>query len=625
MKRLSELNLTRHAGLAPYANRLSQHAAAIEAAAAKHGVAPFLVAAITIVESGVQAGVSNDFHAVGLMQVVSSGNPNPVFKGRPTTAQLKDPATNLHWGCSILAHNIKAAGGDEQRALYNYSGGGAWPSFDNYVARYWNKVQTYRQALESLASEESAVNTIQLFWPTQYKTVTQAFGANPATYRKWDLPGHEGVDIRAPHGSNIFACHDGVVKLVRTNPVGHNYGIHVRIVSHDGSYETIYAHFHQALVREGQRVKWGQVIGIADSTGNSSGSHLHLTLKIKGATARRETKYPNDQVDPKPYLLPFGVQPTPAKVLPPIQRPNFPLRGLHGDGAAEYALATGFKGTVVEVVYSHGDLNTPRPVDYSAYEAAGIRVIVRWNYSWAKADGGLGTFPVRALYQAFRRWLYESIRQSKGVHLHIIGNETNRAAERPDYQDEQNPGTAITPADVLAVYNPVWKALPTGVRLSPPAIDPTNNQSGDPLQYQKEILVGLAGAEGFALHGYSYRSDQAVNTDERFASMRWQVYGFRMWEALAQAIYDYERDGQPIFRRLPLYITETNHLFRRDGNLGWDEDATGWIVEAGRYVAWWNAQPGEQFVHALCFYRFRGDAWTLEHYPALLDAVRSVA
>jgi hypothetical protein len=596
------------------------------------------------------------------MQVVSSGNPNPVFKGRPTTAQLKDPATNLHWGCSILAHNIKAAGGDERRAIYNYSGGGAWPSFDTYVARYWNKVQTYRQALEGLASEESVVSN-----PIQVAFQTQVDSHPDSNLFDRDCLA-TGTAIVTSHATGQRVVTDDVVKVLgpaKKPEIGYfiadviggkiekTYGARFasegriskrRLAQLIGEGKLVIALINHGLLPYG----W-QHLG---QKGKTFGHFVVINGYADAKVYFLDPAWPTEQqgrcwLPEDQFFLAWGTpikdvfavpcqglcvtsvrpqeEPEETKPLPPIQRPNFPLRGLHGDGAAEYALATGLKGTVVEVVYSHGDLNTPRPVDYSAYEAAGIRVIVRWNHSWATADGGLGTFPVRALYQAFRRWLYESIRQSKGVHLHIIGNETNRAAERPDYQDEQNPGTAITPADVLAVYNPVWKALPTGVRLSPPAIDPTNNQSGDPLQYQKEIIAGLAGAEGFALHGYSYRSDQAVNTDERFASMRWQVYGFRMWEAFAQAIHDYERDGQPIFRRLPLYITETNHLFRRDGNLGWDEDAARWIVEAGRYVAWWNAQPGEQFVHSLCFYRFRGDAWTLEHYPALLDAVRSVA
>jgi hypothetical protein len=53
----------------------------------------------------------------------------------------------------------------------------------------------------------------------------------------------------------------------------------------------------------GQEVSAGQVIGKADSTGASTGSHLHLTLKRDGATERGETIYPKDVIDPTPYLV----------------------------------------------------------------------------------------------------------------------------------------------------------------------------------------------------------------------------------------------------------------------------------------------------------------------------------
>jgi murein DD-endopeptidase MepM/ murein hydrolase activator NlpD len=141
--------------------------------------------------------------------------------------------------------------------------------------------------------------TFRLEWPTDYAEVTQPFGANPAYYwTNFKLPGHEGIDIKAPLGSNIYACADGIVYFVGW---GTAYGIHVRI-DHENGYKTLYAHFQRSLVKTGQRVAAKQVIGKADSTGNSTGSHLHLTLKENGATASGKTRYPSDIIDPTPYL-----------------------------------------------------------------------------------------------------------------------------------------------------------------------------------------------------------------------------------------------------------------------------------------------------------------------------------
>ncbi|GAB4267861.1 MAG: hypothetical protein Kow0080_10270 [Candidatus Promineifilaceae bacterium] len=138
-------------------------------------------------------------------------------------------------------------------------------------------------------------------WPTEYRQINQYFGANPQNYTQFGLPGHEGLDIMAPSGSKIFVVAPGHVKSVRTNPTGHNYGIHVR-VEHEDGYETIYAHLQEARVQVGQTLKAGDLIGLADNTGNSFGSHLHLTLKKTGESA---PGYPGDIIDPTPFLLPL--------------------------------------------------------------------------------------------------------------------------------------------------------------------------------------------------------------------------------------------------------------------------------------------------------------------------------
>jgi murein DD-endopeptidase MepM/ murein hydrolase activator NlpD len=141
-----------------------------------------------------------------------------------------------------------------------------------------------------------------LLWPTDYPVVTQSFGANPQIYSRYGVPAHEGLDIRALTNTNVYACFDGVVYEVHLNPKDHAYGIHVRIRHRDG-YRTVYGHLARALVSVGDEVREGQLIGKADSTGASAGAHLHLTLKQDGATARAETDYPKDIIDPTPFMV----------------------------------------------------------------------------------------------------------------------------------------------------------------------------------------------------------------------------------------------------------------------------------------------------------------------------------
>ena len=119
-------------------------------------------------------------------------------------------------------------------------------------------------------------------WPTEYRVITQHFGANPRNYAQFGLPGHDGVDLRAPTGSKVFCVAPGEVFRIHNKPTGHNYGIHVR-VAHQNGYKTVYGHLQKVFVRTGQIVEAGTVLGLADNTGNSFGSHLHLTLKRTGA------------------------------------------------------------------------------------------------------------------------------------------------------------------------------------------------------------------------------------------------------------------------------------------------------------------------------------------------------
>lgn len=138
-------------------------------------------------------------------------------------------------------------------------------------------------------------------WPTEFRSINQYFGANPQSYAQFGLPGHEGLDIMAPTGSKVFAVAPGRVRMVHTSATGHNYGVHVRVEHADG-YETVYAHLQELRVSQGDEVAAGTLLGLADNSGNSFGSHLHLTLKKKGAQVG---KWPAGIIDPTPFLLPL--------------------------------------------------------------------------------------------------------------------------------------------------------------------------------------------------------------------------------------------------------------------------------------------------------------------------------
>lgn len=146
-----------------------------------------------------------------------------------------------------------------------------------------------------------------LIWPcADPKVVTQPYGINKHLYDQFGLPGHEGIDLRAPNHTPVFAAADGTVHRVEVNPDDGAYGIHVRITHPhpDGPFKSVYAHFQSdpaQFVSDGDHVSAGQQIGWADNTGNSSGAHLHMTLKKVGDGS--PWMGVSDIVDPTPYMV----------------------------------------------------------------------------------------------------------------------------------------------------------------------------------------------------------------------------------------------------------------------------------------------------------------------------------
>jgi murein DD-endopeptidase MepM/ murein hydrolase activator NlpD len=87
---------------------------------------------------------------------------------------------------------------------------------------------------------------------------------------------HKGVDFSAPTGTPIMAAGNGTIKYARWFGTFGNY---VRL-KHTGNYETAYAHMSRFApgIREGSRVRQGQIIGYVGTTGRSTGPHLHYEV-----------------------------------------------------------------------------------------------------------------------------------------------------------------------------------------------------------------------------------------------------------------------------------------------------------------------------------------------------------
>lgn len=172
---------------------------------------------------------------------------------------------------------------------------------------------------------------LKLEWPLKDVFVTQRFGTDPATYAELELNGHNGVDFRAPHGTPVYASHDGLAVYQVDDRGGHGVVIVTEVPYEDENnvsylWKTLYWHLVDGLKEPKYKspfqdktgftpVKVGDLIGYADNTGFSNGSHLHYGLKAvtKGkAFGEYVTLNQNNgfkgAINPAPYL-PYDLTP----------------------------------------------------------------------------------------------------------------------------------------------------------------------------------------------------------------------------------------------------------------------------------------------------------------------------
>ncbi|MBR4935200.1 MAG: M23 family metallopeptidase [Anaerotignum sp.] len=98
---------------------------------------------------------------------------------------------------------------------------------------------------------------------------------------------HDGVDIAVAEGTEVRAVKSGTVTEVRTSDT---YGNLMKYETEDG-YEVMYAHLSKVMVKEGEKIKQGQIVAKSGNTGLSTGPHLHYGIYQKGKL-----------VDPLPFL-----------------------------------------------------------------------------------------------------------------------------------------------------------------------------------------------------------------------------------------------------------------------------------------------------------------------------------
>lgn len=159
---------------------------------------------------------------------------------------------------------------------------------------------SFSQLAEAIGSNKERLAHIPSIQPISEKDMTQM--ASGYGWRKDPVYGstkhHDGMDFASPTGTPVYATGNGTVTAAGWNGA---YGNSIDI-SHGYNYMTRYAHLSQVLVKPGQQVSRGDLIGKVGSTGKSTGSHLHYEVRFKDVPQNPVNYYFQD-LTPEEYAL----------------------------------------------------------------------------------------------------------------------------------------------------------------------------------------------------------------------------------------------------------------------------------------------------------------------------------
>ena len=145
--------------------------------------------------------------------------------------------------------------------------------------------KSFNELLVYLQEQKSIIASTPSLWPVT-GWITSEFGPRQSPFTS-AVEFHKGLDISTRFGKEIIAPADGLV-------IGVGYdaedGNHIKM-AHGHGFDTAYLHLSRAAVKQGMRVKKGQIIGYVGDTGRSTGSHLHYSVFVN-----------NVPVNPRRYL-----------------------------------------------------------------------------------------------------------------------------------------------------------------------------------------------------------------------------------------------------------------------------------------------------------------------------------
>jgi len=170
---------------------------------------------------------------------------------------------------------------------------------DQITKQLYIQSKSFDDIIELARNKADMLASIPAIQPVANKNLSRmASGYGPRIHpiyktRKF----HAGMDFSAKTGTPIYATGNGKISKVKRSRRG--YGNHV-VIDHGFGYKTLYAHMSRYIVKRGEKIKRGDIIGYVGNTGTSIAPHLHYEVHHNGKKINPVNFYYND-LTPEQY------------------------------------------------------------------------------------------------------------------------------------------------------------------------------------------------------------------------------------------------------------------------------------------------------------------------------------
>ena len=195
---------------------------------------------------------------------------------------------NVYFYSQIMGLNIDSTEFEIQKQNFVFDSLGVDSLFRNLDTRTLfaskivaNQLNILIESSNKMKKNKHVMNLYPSISPIKTKDIVEI--SSPFGWRKHPLFGtplfHDGIDISAELKTNVYATMSGRVIDVTYSKRGYGNMI---VIENSGGFETLYAHLGKIVVKKGQFVVKGQLIGATGNSGLSTGPHLHYEIRKFG-------------------------------------------------------------------------------------------------------------------------------------------------------------------------------------------------------------------------------------------------------------------------------------------------------------------------------------------------------